>query len=1029
MGAEDVGAFLASVGSPLASGGEAQKQLPSSAVLQLLSTRIEALAASEEPEDDTEPQDDTADDELDEDLVRALETYAYATAHYTHTSTVSSIIEQLTAAIKSVADVQLALDARDWNRMPALLPSAQSALHAVGIEIDFLHNYLNDAPEGPMAHSATVARLMELCRDLLEQMHTQVDEDWKHAVQVIKTSQSIVLAVQESKEDPESTNIPNLLDLWEFAQSMNLGETVAERISTSLVDKLINPLLGDVKGWDASESTTTDDILTQLVFSASSSDAHETTAIPVLVQMLAFLRKVLFIPSAQDGPAVQDALLAPSLQVLVSHYFVPRLIELLKPYLLRCLPDTQGSLHDFTAATETATRLAMQVHHALVEYGYVRETSAAGSMVRRPGWAPIESLSDLRQWTEHLAGPCSQHVLGGVLDHIRSLIARTDDKAWDTVSVKQQVEELQVAKPRSPPKSPVRPDTKPEQRQRIPRSPGQEKRELDKGSAPTSTPSRPPPLASEKSTPETGAKPKKPTLGKVKKLGAVPMPASPATPDPKPASIPKAVPPAVSTSPIPEPQDDDWGWGDEDDFEQGGGQPPKPSMDEEEDAWDMGDAWDQDATIASKQSEEKPEPAPQQSEENDEWGWGSDEEVEGMLGETQAQPASSAPSEPKPTPPQIRTEMPPADAPALSEPNEDDALDAWDWNEPDEESPLPQENPLPPASLPPPSPEATSVVTRSRMISQRCLAVAEGAKQQFDLLNYTSEPRLLHSIAQAVLECFQMYRALMPVVHLASLQHVPLLSMLFANDCDYLADEMRVMTQAKTLPEPLRNGIHPLPVALQCEAEALQDVGTQWREAQLALQSNALQECLDQADGFARTDQEARNIACERAVSQVDHILQHLVTVWAPVLSHDMLIPLMGELVQAVFVRVQGDIEELEDISEPESMRLAALCRTLLEAQSALFAQAAHCDAESAGALAATAVPSWFKFSYLPELLTGSLADIEYLLFDSGGALLDYAREEIVALIRALFADTHHRRRLLERVQRAPWTSAQTGFA
>ena len=71
--------------------------------------------------------------------------------------------------------------------------------------------------------------------------------------------------------------------------------------------------------------------------------------------------------------------------------------------------------------------------------------------------------------------------------------------------------------------------------------------------------------------------------------------------------------------------------------------------------------------------------------------------------------------------------------------------------------------------------------------------------------------------------------------------------------------------------------------------------------------------------------------------------------------------------------------------------------------------------------VAGTAVPSWFKFAYLPEILTGSLADVEFLLFDpeGGGALVDYTKREMSALIRALFADTPHRRRLLERVQRA----------
>jgi centromere/kinetochore protein ZW10 len=49
-------------------------------------------------------------------------------------------------------------------------------------------------------------------------------------------------------------------------------------------------------------------------------------------------------------------------------------------------------------------------------------------------------------------------------------------------------------------------------------------------------------------------------------------------------------------------------------------------------------------------------------------------------------------------------------------------------------------------------------------------------------------------------------------------------------------------------------------------------------------------------------------------------------------------------------------------------------------------------------------VPSWLKFSYLSELLEASLADISYLF--EQGALVDFHVNELVNLVRALFADT-----------------------
>lgn len=49
---------------------------------------------------------------------------------------------------------------------------------------------------------------------------------------------------------------------------------------------------------------------------------------------------------------------------------------------------------------------------------------------------------------------------------------------------------------------------------------------------------------------------------------------------------------------------------------------------------------------------------------------------------------------------------------------------------------------------------------------------------------------------------------------------------------------------------------------------------------------------------------------------------------------------------------------------------------------------------------------------------TGSLVDIEFLFFEAG-ALVDYSNRELVNLIRALFADTVNRTKLIERIENA----------
>jgi centromere/kinetochore protein ZW10 len=63
----------------------------------------------------------------------------------------------------------------------------------------------------------------------------------------------------------------------------------------------------------------------------------------------------------------------------------------------------------------------------------------------------------------------------------------------------------------------------------------------------------------------------------------------------------------------------------------------------------------------------------------------------------------------------------------------------------------------------------------------------------------------------------------------------------------------------------------------------------------------------------------------------------------------------------------------------------------------------------------ATYVPHWLKYVYLIELLGANLLDIGQLL--DHGALVDFEKEELVRLIRALFAESEVREGVVSRVE------------
>ncbi|WFD18271.1 ribosome biogenesis protein ytm1 [Malassezia caprae] len=412
-----------------------------------------------------------------------------------------------------------------------------------------------------------------------------------------------------------------------------------------------------------------------------------------------------------------------------------------------------------------------------------------------------------------------------------------------------------------------------------------------------------------------------------------------------------------------------------------------PKNEEPEDDWDWGDEEEEDAA-----PQDTSNTATEKEDLDDDWGWGDDDaEVEQILSETTEPPSIQRPQETGPAS------------------MENDSFDAWDWNEnEDEQEPeMPTWSETNTTTFSSPPTDQPSHLWQSYSVSKRIIEIHDSLATQW--LRMDEDVKMRPWTAQGLVESVQLYRALMPHIHGQVLQNVPLLGMLFVNDCAFTAIALREFaTQSHKWGAFRLTSRQTLEASLRAEADLLDDMSKQWRTSLLAFQAHSLHECMDQADGFSRTDVNARYEACERAILQVQHLLSHLVAVWRPVMAAETLAQIMCELVDGLFSRVMQEIEDLQDISEPESMRLAKLCHMLLEAATSVLEGAE------------TQVPTYFKFAYLPDILQGSMADLEYLLFgnESGSALCDYTREEMVMLVRALFADTPNRRRLLDGIQR-----------
>jgi len=168
---------------------------------------------------------------------------------------------------------------------------------------------------------------------------------------------------------------------------------------------------------------------------------------------------------------------------------------------------------------------------------------------------------------------------------------------------------------------------------------------------------------------------------------------------------------------------------------------------------------------------------------------------------------------------------------------------------------------------------------------------------------------------------------------------------------------------------------------------------------------------LEGAQGFTSCTQFPYSQEIENAVSAVVDRIRALHITWRPILSTSALMQSIGSLVTMVIGKVIDSIEEMEDISEPESRRLTAFCQQIASLDDLFLSSPPSAEEQKHDPVPMTAVyvTNWLKFQYLINILESSLVDIKYL-WTEGELSLEFSADEVVDLIRALFAESAHRR-------------------
>ena len=226
------------------------------------------------------------------------------------------------------------------------------------------------------------------------------------------------------------------------------------------------------------------------------------------------------------------------------------------------------------------------------------------------------------------------------------------------------------------------------------------------------------------------------------------------------------------------------------------------------------------------------------------------------------------------------------------------------------------------------------------------------------------------------------------------------------NDTSYIIQKLR---------EAFLNSKSTSPASLEADCLVMERFARAAYAREMELQRTILRDILDGAQGFQSCTQQPYAMQCETAVSSAVDRIRTMHAEWHPILSHSALLQSIGSLVSTITDKITRDILDMEDISEPESQRLASFCSQFTALNDFFLAEKplqAGGDAEEEHETVPQTlvyVPSWLRFQYLANILESSLVEIIYLWKD-GELRMEFSADEVVDLVRALFAETRQRR-------------------
>ncbi|KEF53806.1 uncharacterized protein A1O9_10207 [Exophiala aquamarina CBS 119918] len=358
--------------------------------------------------------------------------------------------------------------------------------------------------------------------------------------------------------------------------------------------------------------------------------------------------------------------------------------------------------------------------------------------------------------------------------------------------------------------------------------------------------------------------------------------------------------------------------------------------------------------------------------------------------------------------------------------DEDDGEDAWGW---DEDRPVqiksePTSNSL---EARPNGGKKVKVTDKEHILSE-WYSISEVPDQMIDIISQElSDAQTLQEAHHTSLNTTLLSRGLLalPTLALAMFRATapsyygasPSLTDIHRyNDSLYIAEQLRIICS------PTTNNTTSIISApnLDADIQAMEKFARLAYSKEMETQRLIVWDLLEGAQGFTSCTQFPYSQEIENAVLSVIDRVRVLHAEWEPILSKSHLMQSTGAILEMVVGKVIYAIEDMDDISEPESQRLTTFCQQI----AALDDLFPHDDTLTGHPVSTTPVyvPIWFRFQYLIQILESSLVDIKYL-WTEGELSLEFSQKEVVSLIQALFAESRHRREAINSIlaKKGPW--------